>query len=286
MIVRFLSNLQGGHKIMNLMTGQVIKRRQVTMIPMTLHIIECVHKLAQSEKMPEGMKVTSKTGVILYDNSWLPGVQYESTDERYAEYLEKMTPDDEDDNSEEVDVNDLYEIVGMKHVEEQQMSRPEEENNEDIEINHGIRNEEIQELTNEEEVNESDNTEEIQHYNDDIGGIVTRSGRRVKPVIRTNLLQHDLPGRGNGFIEYGEESSKVIAQVIHKFNITGNKKININKYGLLQTYNLKQGFHCYGERRKEAASDEMKQLHARGIFLPVKMESLTDKERERDQRKV
>jgi hypothetical protein len=62
--LRFLSNLQGGHNIMNLMTGQVIKQRQVTMIPMTQHIIECVHKLAQREKMPEGMKVTSKTRVI------------------------------------------------------------------------------------------------------------------------------------------------------------------------------------------------------------------------------
>jgi hypothetical protein len=60
------------------------------MIPMTQHIIECVHKLSQRKKMPGGMKVTSKTGVILYDNSWLPGVQYESTDEVFDEDLEKM----------------------------------------------------------------------------------------------------------------------------------------------------------------------------------------------------
>jgi hypothetical protein len=46
---------------MNLMTSEVIKQRQVTMIPMTQHIIQCVHKLAQRRKMPEGMKVTSKT---------------------------------------------------------------------------------------------------------------------------------------------------------------------------------------------------------------------------------
>jgi hypothetical protein len=73
--LRFLSNLQGGHDTMNLMTGQEIKQRQVNMIPMTQHIIECVHKLAQRKKMPEGMKVTSKTGVIfLCGNSWLPGV--------------------------------------------------------------------------------------------------------------------------------------------------------------------------------------------------------------------
>jgi hypothetical protein len=101
----------------------------------------------------------------------------------------------------EVDQNDSYEIVGMKHVGENPVNRPEEGNDEDNEINHEFKNEEIQEFTNEEEIYENDDIEEIQHKVDDIGGIVTRSARRVKPVIRTNLLQHNLPERGNKFIE-------------------------------------------------------------------------------------
>jgi hypothetical protein len=249
---------------------------------MSQHIIECVHKLARSEKMPEGMKVTSKTGVILYDNSWLPAVQCESTDDIYEEDQEKIKQEileDEADNSMEIDENELYEIVEMKHFEENPMSTSEEENDGDIEIGYEPRNEEehegIQDLTNEEEMHDNELTNE-EEMNDngnpaeinDIGGIVTRSGRRVKPVIRTNLLQHDLPEGSNDFIEYGEESSKVIAQVIHKFNTIRNKEIN--QYGLLQTYNLGQGFYCYGERGKEAAFDEMRQLHARGVFVPVK----------------
>jgi hypothetical protein len=44
---------------------------------------------------------------------------------------------------------------------------------------HEYRNDEIQELANEEEMNENDDIEEIQHKVDDIGGIVTRSGRRA-----------------------------------------------------------------------------------------------------------
>jgi hypothetical protein len=79
----------------------------------------------------------------------------------------------------EVDQNDSCEIVGMKHVEENPVNRPEEGNDEDDEINHEYRNDEIQELTNEEEMNENDDIEEIQHEVDDIGGIVTRSGRRA-----------------------------------------------------------------------------------------------------------
>jgi hypothetical protein len=47
---------------------------RVTMIPMTQHIIACVHKLAQHEKIPEGIKGILKIVVTLYANSWLPGV--------------------------------------------------------------------------------------------------------------------------------------------------------------------------------------------------------------------
>jgi hypothetical protein len=50
----FLSNAQGGHEIMNLSTGQIIRRRQVSMVPMTNHVIERVHRVANREKMPEG----------------------------------------------------------------------------------------------------------------------------------------------------------------------------------------------------------------------------------------
>jgi hypothetical protein len=59
----------------------------------------------------------------------------------------------------EVDENDLYEIVGVKHVEENPVNIPEEGNDEDIEINHEFRNEEIQELANEEEMIENDDIE-------------------------------------------------------------------------------------------------------------------------------
>jgi hypothetical protein len=79
----------------------------------------------------------------------------------------------------EVDQHDSYEIVGMKHVEENPVNKPEVENDEDDEKNHEFRDDEIQELANEEEMNENDDIEEIQHEVDDIGGIVTRSGRRA-----------------------------------------------------------------------------------------------------------
>jgi hypothetical protein len=53
-------------------------------------------------------------------------------------------PDDEDSNSVEVDQHDSYEIVGMKHVEENPVNRPEVGNDEDDEKNHEFRDDEIQ----------------------------------------------------------------------------------------------------------------------------------------------
>jgi hypothetical protein len=50
---------------MSLTTGQIIRRRQVSMIPMTKHIIECVRKLAENEKMPDGIKIISKIGFMI-----------------------------------------------------------------------------------------------------------------------------------------------------------------------------------------------------------------------------
>jgi hypothetical protein len=70
--LRFLSNTQGGHEKMNLSTVQIIRRRQVRMVPMKTHVIKCVHIMANREEMTEGLKIMFKTGVILHDNAWLP----------------------------------------------------------------------------------------------------------------------------------------------------------------------------------------------------------------------
>jgi hypothetical protein len=54
--LRFVSNTQGGHDIMNLSTGQIIRRRQVSMVPMTNHVIECIHRIANREKNARRIK--------------------------------------------------------------------------------------------------------------------------------------------------------------------------------------------------------------------------------------
>jgi hypothetical protein len=100
---------------------------------MTNHVIECVHRIANREKMPDGLKIMSKTGEILHDNAWLPGVHYstineDKEEEREGEFHVNNLEDDED----ETDENDIYEIVNVLNVKEKDnLSQDDKNDNED-----------------------------------------------------------------------------------------------------------------------------------------------------------
>ena len=64
--MRAEKSIQGGHEVLNLATGEVISQRKFTALPMSLHIIKTVNKIAASQGS-HTFKITSKTGVILYD---------------------------------------------------------------------------------------------------------------------------------------------------------------------------------------------------------------------------
>jgi hypothetical protein len=76
--MRLLSNAQVGHEIFNVNTGEVIQRRNVTVIPITDEIVKAVEVLAKRDSM-EAYKIESKHGVILYD-SMIAGVQDEEVE--------------------------------------------------------------------------------------------------------------------------------------------------------------------------------------------------------------
>jgi hypothetical protein len=78
--LRYLDNNQGGHHLLDLRTGRTIKRRTVTTIPITQNVIDLVHQMSDNDGMQDGLKITSKSGTILYDSSWIAGVDYESSD--------------------------------------------------------------------------------------------------------------------------------------------------------------------------------------------------------------
>jgi hypothetical protein len=45
---------------------------------MTKNVIDLVHTLANNDNMTNGLKIETKTSHILYDSSWIAGVDYDS----------------------------------------------------------------------------------------------------------------------------------------------------------------------------------------------------------------
>ena len=53
--LRYVSNQQGGHELLDLRTKKVIKRGKVTLVPMTNDVIAVVHAMADAEGAPQGL---------------------------------------------------------------------------------------------------------------------------------------------------------------------------------------------------------------------------------------
>lgn len=76
--------------------------------------------------------------------------------------------------------------------------------------------------------------------------------------------------QANDTVEYSIDTAKVIAWTIDRMN-----------HQFAQTYSLTKGFKTFGKKGRQAAHEEMKQLHDRIVFKPVKVEELTTVERRR-----
>ena len=96
--LRYTSSHQGGHELLHLATNKIINRRNVTKIPITEAIIQRVHNLARLENMQKGLKVTSKTNDLLYDSSWIAGVDF------------GYENDENSNENDDIENNDFYHI--------------------------------------------------------------------------------------------------------------------------------------------------------------------------------
>ena len=75
--MRYTNNCQGGYELLDLHKDQTITHHHVTTIPMTQTIIDPVHAMAARKNMPTGLKIGMKTGVTLYESTWIARVDYE-----------------------------------------------------------------------------------------------------------------------------------------------------------------------------------------------------------------
>ena len=247
--LRYISNDHGGHEILNLATGEIIRRRKITMIPITQHVIKSVQTLAEKDQMPEGMKVTHKTGVQLLDSAWMPGVHYEEQKKEN----ESDTSDTEDETQDGIDENEVYEILqnNEKHISDDKQDQ--------FEVISEYYEDEIMDNSSESNYQEQEiqNQAEEQNIIEDENVNKTRSGR---PINRLNLFQQELDSLNEKNLEYGLESAKVMARIINKFNDNGYDK---QDKSFMQAFTLKQGINKFGNKGIQAATDELKQLHER-----------------------
>jgi hypothetical protein len=210
--LRYNDNLQGGHELLHLQTNAMITRRKVTPIPITPAVITQVNLLAEQDGMPQGLKIASRTGQILYDSAWIAGVDYredededeapdededeahEEEDEDEAHEDEDEASDDEDDDQyDEMDPDENLALGGPEDIRENEET---ENENDESDLDQQTDNESI----NSEDFNPSNATHDEGEDNQDNEedqskgpkATVTRSGRVSRPPAKLSLQQNCL----------------------------------------------------------------------------------------------
>ena len=284
--LRYVDNLQGGHHLLDLRTGQTIKRRTVTPVPITQHVIDLVHDMANQDGIPDGLKIETRSGKILFDSAWIAGVDY-AEDDNDDDEISIVSNEDNNEDHDEMDPNEIAEIlqepveaVNINDIADEEADEDvsnndnvdEEHNNEDNESNpigeepkdeENVVEDEEKEESDENEIDDNDTIHDEELDNevlDDeeiINNYVTRTGRIVRPPEKLCLHQCHLQTQGHVETEYGFETAKMIATQMVLMN---------EKYSFAETYSLNKGLKKFGERGYDAALNEMRQLHERGVF--------------------
>ena len=268
--LRYLNNKQGGHELLDLQTGSIITRRQVTPLPMTRNVIEMVHTRADKDKMPSGLKITTKHGMVLHDDTFIAGVESESNDINQEEsddeaYYDEVSPDAiadilHDTKSIRLPIQDAIQETNDVDQEFQDVNNQEDD--------------EDQKTDDDEESNESKSCSDKE--DEDSIHKRTRSGRVSRPPIKLSLAQYNIPTQGYRCTEYTYNSAKVFTTLLNH-TIQGTQ----NNYQFIQAYSLNKGVKKFGKPGWDAALKEMKQLNDREVFEPIDVSKLSAIEKKR-----
>ena len=119
-------NVQGGHKLMHLATGDLIRRRKVTEIPATDSVINAVEKLVEREGITS-FKIDTHHGVRTTETEFA-GVHENDDDEAHEEEHDEDYDNDQEMDQEEIDdvvlENDRVIIENVNKDEEEEEEEP------------------------------------------------------------------------------------------------------------------------------------------------------------------
>ena len=295
-------NLQGGHELMDLNSGQVITRARVTQIPVTDVVIRAIERTAEDEGF-KTLKFKNRKGVIFHDADWIAGVDYEEEDQDDQDDDEEYVAQEEDPEDDEDD-DQNYDRIDEEEIEDLM-----EEVQEDLNPNqHGEEDEnEEQEGDETARISEEDTEAESQ------GSETRRSTRTSRPVSRLeptmsgqsylqkgtnkvkkhvtfaedelrqleychNLISQVKPDDDQN-MEYDTNDAMVIARLIQDITT----KVMAHGASFAQQYILQKGLKVFGNKGHEASKKEIDQLHRRTCFAPMNVKDMKPSERKKAQ---
>jgi len=302
-----------GYDLLHLQTNKVVNCRKIWSMPVTPSVIQQVHTLARMDNMPKGLKITNKTGLVLYDASKTAGVDYvQDTDDDVIESPQSETESDDNNSISSENSNETNEITDLEEVTEAlgnnrvtfdiPTTSEEDITHDDVDIG---TNEDDQEnngtpvindnISSEENNNDQENNISITNANDQENTTTNRvrPKRSVKPIQRLYpMVAHTtngkkpnkrttkhLKGKKRNNHVCDNNIANVFAHVIEHYSNTGEDKARIIQ--LAQQLSLNKGLKKFGNKGRDAAYKELHQIHNRIVFKPVDVNSLTTEERKK-----
>jgi hypothetical protein len=184
--------------------NRMITCRCVTPIPITPAIIKMVHRIAKQD----GMKITNCTKQVLYDSTWIAGVDYDQDELEDEDYHPSSDEDeDSDDSDDDDDDEDMYDEMDPDAI--AALNDPTTlQDDEDSEDSDEEEQPQVKEPNKKEESKEE--SEEEQDHNPTTAGEqtipenaqMTRSGRISKPRQVLNLYQSHLQAEAHQEVPY------------------------------------------------------------------------------------
>ena len=234
----------------------------------------------------KGLKFSYKTGHISYDDSALfAGVDDQETedtnssnkstvsDQYSTDEEDEYSTDEEEEEAESEDQEDLNLALAYDEVLQPNQSPVQDDTEQDDENTHYT--EEIDFEADNEQQPLFDMHEEEYERNENQQHIDIPPVRRSacqskppdnwKPSFENKEYQHLITQTCNNIIEYEREHAKIGTNIIGKLNLM-HTQAQITGVSLAETYNIKQGLKKFGQKGKDAAMKEMKQLHDRVCF--------------------
>jgi hypothetical protein len=140
--------------------------------------------MAERDGMPNGLKIENKAGLVLYDSSWIAGVDYDDSEEYQDDPNGSEDESDDEENYDRMDPNEIADILDdqVQHNDNQQeQASPEEIDNEDSE-DEGSENNDNNDDDDDEAAPDPEQDDEEQSH--EAPAVTTCSGREVRLPVR------------------------------------------------------------------------------------------------------